>query len=111
MKLSFLLRPSQLALILFVVASRPCAQAGSAAWSSNPTSGDWNTAANWMPNTVPNAPTDVATFLASNTTDVSISAQTVVDSIIFNPGASAFTITSSRPTFTLSGTGVVNDPE
>ena len=109
MKPSFLLRPIQLALILFVVASRPCAQAGSATWSSNPTSGDWNTAANWMPNTVPNAPTHIATFAVSNTTDVSISAQTVVDSIIFNSGASAFTITSRKPTLTLSGAGVVND--
>ena len=25
-------------------------------------SGDWNTAANWMPNTVPNGPSDIATF-------------------------------------------------
>ena len=38
------------------------AQAGSATWNLNPTSGDWNTAANWMPNTVPDGPNDIATF-------------------------------------------------
>ena len=27
--------------------------AGSATWSTNPVSKDWNTAANWMPETVP----------------------------------------------------------
>jgi hypothetical protein len=34
---------------------------GSATWKLNPGSGDWNTASNWMPATVPNGPSDVAT--------------------------------------------------
>ncbi len=42
----------------------PTAQAGSATWTLNPTSGDWNTAANWTPATIPNSPTDIATFSA-----------------------------------------------
>src|SRR6266446_2574459 len=29
---------------------------GSATWNLNPTSGDWNTATNWTPETVPNGP-------------------------------------------------------
>ena len=39
--------------------------AGSATWSANPINGNWNTAANWMPNTVPNGPADTATFATS----------------------------------------------
>ncbi len=43
-------------------------QAGSATWRVNPSSGDWNTAANWTPMTVPNGPIDTATFGFSTTT-------------------------------------------
>ena len=71
------------------------ASAGSATWNLNPTSGDWNTAANWTPAVVPNGSADVATFGVSNLTAVSTSADTTVGSIVFNPGASAYTITTS----------------
>jgi hypothetical protein len=54
-----------------------------AQWDLNPISGDWNTAANWTPNGVPNGPADTATFGLSNTTDVSISENTEVNGIIF----------------------------
>src|SRR6266702_2696376 len=47
--------------------------AGSATWATNPTSGDWNTAANWRPETVPNSETDVATFGQSNVTNIALS--------------------------------------
>ncbi len=47
------------------------AHAGSATWDLNPTSGDWNTAANWTPMTVPNGPADIATFALSELTTVS----------------------------------------
>lgn len=84
-------------------------QAGSATWSANPTNGDWNTAANWTPNTVPNGPNDVATFAASNQTDVTISASTEVNELVFSPGASDFTINvTDGKTFTISGTGITN---
>ena len=59
------------------------AYAGSATWDLNPTSGDWNTAANWTPMNVPNGPRDIATFALSNTTNVSISANTEINRIIF----------------------------
>ena len=36
--------------------------AGSATRSASPATGDWNTAANWSPATVPNGASDVATF-------------------------------------------------
>ena len=42
----------------------------------DPISGDWNTAAKWTPNGIPNGPADIATFGLSQTTGVSISADT-----------------------------------
>ena len=53
----------------------------SAQWDLDPSSGDWNTAANWTPMEVPNGPADTATFGVSNTTDVSISANTEINGI------------------------------
>ena len=46
---------------------------GSATWSMNPVSGDWNDPLNWMPNTVPDSPSATATFDVSNITDISLS--------------------------------------
>ena len=66
-------------------------QADSATWSMSPISNDWNTAANWTPNTVPNGPDDVATFGLSHHTGVFVSTDTEVNEVIFNAGASPFT--------------------
>jgi autotransporter-associated beta strand protein len=87
------------------------AHAGSATWGLNPGSGDWNTAANWTPTTVPNGPTDIATFALSNTTDVSISADTEVNGITFNSAATNpyFIPVNDGITLTLSGTGITNN--
>src|SRR5450432_611610 len=84
--------------------------AGNATWKVTPASGDWNTAANWTPATVPNGPADIATFAVSNTTDVSTSANTEVNSIAFNPGASEFAVSVGLATeLTISGVGIVNN--
>jgi hypothetical protein len=82
--------------------------AGSATWSTNPISGDWNTAANWTPPTVPNGPTDVATFATSSKTALSIGSSVEVSEIVYNQGASAFT-TSSSFGLTISGPGITNN--
>jgi len=90
------------------------ANADSATWNLNPNSGDWNTAANWTPATVPNGPDDVATFSLSNQTSVSIfGVEIELSSLVFDPGASAFTIafTVNLPLtgLTFSGIGIVNN--
>jgi Passenger-associated-transport-repeat/VPDSG-CTERM motif len=87
------------------------AYADSATWDLNPGSGDWNTAANWTPMTVPNASTDTAIFDLSHRSNISVSADTQVNSIVFDSGAtSPFTITASPGfTLTLSGTGITNN--
>ena len=94
--------------LLFSIASSSFAN--SATWKTNPATGDWNHAANWTPPTIPNGPSDTATFAASNTTGVSLSANTEVNGIVFNVGASAFTITVVPTlTLTVSGAGIANN--
>ena len=96
------------AALLLLAAQRP-SPAGSATWATNPISGHWNTAANWRPNTVPNGTSDIATFDASNVTDV-INTNVIVDldSLVFNPGAPQYTI-SALDNIALYGTGIVNN--
>src|SRR5262245_60841623 len=85
--------------------------ATSAQWDFDPISGDWNTADNWLPNGVPNGLADVATFGLSNMTDVSISEDTEVNSIIFTPAATnPYSITvNAGLTLTVSGVGITNN--
>ena len=67
--------------------------ADSATWSLNPISKDWNTAANWMPPTVPNGSADTATFGVSNVLDPRLRFRheaVEVNGIVFTPDASAF---------------------
>ncbi|MEO5754419.1 MAG: autotransporter-associated beta strand repeat-containing protein [Chthoniobacterales bacterium] len=89
------------------------AQAGSAVWRLNPTTDDWNSATNWTPATVPNGLGDIATFNTSSRNNVTLSATTEVSEILFNSGASAFTITTklSQPgnVLTVSGLGITNN--
>ena len=79
------------ALAFFVVCKT--VHAGSATWNLSPVSNDWNTAANWTPETVPGNYVDVATFDVSTVTDVSAAAGIEIGGITFNPGASPYTIT------------------
>ncbi len=65
---------------------------------------------NWSSLAAPNGPSDLATFGVSSTTSVFLSANTEVDSIVFNPSASAYTITATATRILrLSGAGVVNN--
>ena len=94
---------------LFTSAPFQNAPAGSATWDLDPTSGDWNTSANWTPATVPNGPADIASFALSSITDISLSADINVDQIVFNPAASAFAITTGPfKTLTFIG-GITNN--
>jgi autotransporter-associated beta strand protein len=88
-----------LAVLTLLVAGHTL-DAGSATWSSNPGTNDWNTAENWTPPTIPSSETDIATFAVSDTTNVICAdspdvgfAHTYVGGIVFAPGASAYTIT------------------
>lgn len=96
----------ELALLL----SLQAAHAGSATWATSPASSDWNTPTNWSPATVPNGTADTASFALSNTTAVSLSASSQAAAIVFNAGASAYTLTAPAGlTLTLSGAGITNN--
>src|SRR5437773_8011077 len=98
------------ATLLLLLSTAGSTFANSATWKTNPATSDWNHAANWMPHTVPNGATDTASFATSNTTGVSLSANTEVNGIVFNAGASAFTITAGPTlTLTVSGAGITNN--
>ena len=85
------------------------APAGSATWKANPTSGDWNTAANWTPATVPNGESDSASFAVSSKTAISLSAAVEANTIAFETSANSFTVTAPSQILSLSGVGVINN--
>ena len=74
-------------------------------WSLNPTSNDWNTAANWTPAQVPDTTSEAAAFGSSAITSISTSS-TIVHAIEFRPGASQYTLNGN---FTFWGDGVINN--
>src|SRR5438132_10736214 len=92
-----------------LLATAQFAHSGSATWNLDPTSGDWNTAANWTPATVPNGSSNIATFDVSNLTDVSLSGGVTVNSIVFTTSASLFTISAYLYDLTISGAGITNN--
>ncbi len=100
------------AILALVLATTASSLAGSATWKASPATGDWFTATNWTPATVPNGPADTATFASSNRTKPFIAFNAEVNGIMFNPGASAFTIMNlpgTSPTLTISGNGITNN--
>ena len=80
---------------------------------TNPTSNDWNTAANWTPATVPNGAHDTATFDVSNATDVFVQATDILKAMTFDSGASSFTISIGGSVavgqLRLKGVGIINN--
>lgn len=65
----------------------------SGTWIANPINNDFNTPANWSSNSVP-GPLDIATFEGSDITDISISANSGVDTLLLQSGASAYRFTA-----------------
>ena len=94
--------------VLVIILTNQHAHAGSATWNLDPTSDDWNTASNWTPATVPNNASDTASFDVSNTTSIKFSADTDLAAIVFDPGASSYTIATAFD-LNLGGAGIVNN--
>src|SRR5438128_6520866 len=106
--------PSAAAILTLLLSTASSSFAGSATWKASPATGDWNTATNWTAGGPPNGSADTATFASSSITSVSHSASpTEVNGIVFNAGASAFTITANPPhilsPLTISGVGITNN--
>jgi autotransporter-associated beta strand protein len=83
---------NRLLVVLTFLYACSIAFAGSATWKTNTTSGDWNTAANWIPNTVPNGVDDIATFGVSDLTEIMQSKNAVLGAVQFEQGSSSYTI-------------------
>jgi autotransporter-associated beta strand protein len=80
------------------------ALAQDATWLANPGTGDFNTAANWNPASVP---TGTAFFATPNTTNLSFSVPTTtIGGWTFNSGASAYTFSNSKG-LVFTGAGIV----
>src|SRR5207237_1268073 len=79
------------------------ARAGDATWVGG-TSGDFDTATNWNPNSA--VPTGTATFGASATTGLSFSVDTPIGGWTFNSGASNYTFANGQ-LVTFTGAGIV----
>src|SRR5215470_2241270 len=101
--------PSAAAILTLLLSTASSTFAGSATWKASPANGEWFNVNNWVQGTIPNAPGDTATFASSNRTSIDIVANVEVNGIVFNPGASAFTIATNPqvvPVLTISGAGV-----
>lgn len=97
------------ALSLFIATST-LVLAVDAVWLPVPASGDWNTGTNWSTSPVaPVDPGDTATFNTSTVTSLTLLGNATVESITFNPGASAFTIDTNLNALTIQGAGIVNN--
>lgn len=57
-------------------------------------SSDWNTAGNWTPADVPDTNTETATFSSTGSTTVDLSANTIVQGVVFGANSQAYTIQS-----------------
>src|SRR5438128_546058 len=85
------------------------AYAQDATWLTNPASGDFNSAPNWTPATVP---TGTAFFGPSTVTSLSFSGDTTLGGFTFNAGAPAysFQVGGTGPmSLTFNGAGIVNN--
>jgi outer membrane autotransporter protein len=101
-------RPKHLvvSLLAWVSLGADVAHAQDATWLLNPGTGDWNTAGNWTPVTVPS---NTAIFGASNTVSLTFSASpTSINTIQFNAGAPGYTFNVTG-TLDINGTGIVNN--
>jgi T5SS/PEP-CTERM-associated repeat protein/autotransporter-associated beta strand protein len=105
---SFLVATSVALLLLLSTAASTFAD--SATWTGA-TDGNWDTLTNWTanPNPVPNGIADVASFGSSGTTGIFLSTNVILDSAIFNFGASAYTITANSGSLDFQGAGVMNN--
>jgi len=102
--------PSAAAILTLLLSTASSTFAGSATWKANAANGGWTIASNWTPATVPNGPADTATFATSNQRFLVFESDIEVNGIVFNRGASAFTIAPQlAPTLTISGVGITNN--
>src|SRR5262249_47796487 len=94
------------ALLLCDLGLAPEVRAQNATW--NGATSNFNTAANWLPNT---GPTSTALFGVAGLPGITFSAPATLGGFTFNAGAQAFTFATTSQTagLVLSGAGIVNN--
>ena len=93
------------ALLSATALSGAAAHAQDATWLTNPASGDFNTAGNWSPATVPSG---TAFFGASQTTSLSLSANTTIGGWTFNAGAPLYSFNNGN-VLQFTGAGIFSN--
>jgi autotransporter-associated beta strand protein len=106
--------PSTAAILTLLLSTASSSFAGSATWNASAANDEWFNVSNWVQRTIPNSPSDTATFASSNRTSIDIFAFDMeLNGIVFNPGASAFTIATNLQATALqliiSGVGITNN--
>jgi len=106
--------PSAAAIVTLLLSTASSSFAGSASWKASAADDEWFNVNNWVQRTIPNSPGDTATFASSNRTSIDIFAFDMeLNGIVFNPGASAFTIATNLQATTLQliirGVGITNN--
>src|SRR4051812_6427408 len=79
-------------------------------WDGGGNSGSWGAGANWVPNGVPgNAVVTFDAFVANNQTNINLGGARTIQGIIFNSAVNSQYFTFSNGTFTIGGSGIVNN--
>src|SRR5947208_13401073 len=108
--------------IALVVAAANALRGDSATWNPNPVSNEWGLATNWTPAIIPFGETAIATFGASNVTNLTVSSSgqgnsdVIVGGITFTPDAGSYALTviygsdsQFLPFIEFTGAGVTNN--
>ncbi len=96
--------------LLLLLGSTRTSNAKTGTWLSNPISKNWSTKMNWNPVTLPNGPTETATFNTSSRTTILITFPLTIATTVFNPGASpyGFSVVALR-SMTFTSLGISNN--
>ncbi len=95
----------RITILVAVLAGRGVAGAATITWS-NPAGGNWGTAANWSPATVPGA-ADVAVITLAGTYTVTLNVSAQVASLTLGGTTGAQTLANGGATLTLDGASTI----
>ena len=100
-------------LVVAVVGALPAAAVAQTTWSATPTSGLWNLGTNWAGGSAPTTGTTAANSLVFATSNITTTTNNfssgTFNSITFNSGAPAYTLSGSALTLTQATSQVLNN--
>ena len=81
--------------------------AGAQTWVNSP-DGNWNTASNWSPASVPDSASANATFGASSVPVANLNADVDLDSLVLTSAAPSYTVVNNGHALSFDGAGILN---